>query len=146
MLTFDTNQPDTDLNGYGAWIKASQPASKFYSAGFALGPIAVFGSRYSFTKGVPLVNWTDGQIVLDHGNLLDSITNNLSIDSNNKIAGTNKLALSFTTATGAFHGSVINPDTGKPITVNGVLLQKQNAGYGYFLGTNQTGSVFLGPQ
>src|SRR5213075_1727288 len=71
-LTFDTNQPDTDLSGFGAWIKTPQPAGKFYPAGFILGPIAVFGSRYSFTKGVPLVNWTDGQIVLDHGNLPDS--------------------------------------------------------------------------
>jgi hypothetical protein len=146
QLTFDTSQLDTDLSGYAAWIKAPQPANKFYPAGFTLGPIAALGSKYSFTNGVPLVNWTDGQTVLDHGNLLDSITNNLSIDSNSKIAGTNKLVLSFTTATGAFHGSVINPDTGKPITLNGVLLQKQNAGYGYFLGTNQTGGVVLESQ
>lgn len=145
-LTFDTNQPDTDLSGYCAWIKAPQPANKFYPAGFTLGPIPALGSKYSFTKGVPLVNWTDGQIVLDQGNLLDSITNNLSIDSNSKITGTNKLVLSFTTATGLFHGSVLNPDTGKPITVNGVLLQKQNAGYGNFLGTDQTGSVTLESQ
>jgi hypothetical protein len=45
-----------------------------------------------------------------------------------------------------FQGSVINPATGKPIAVKGALLQKQNLGFGYFLGTNQTGSVFLGPQ
>lgn len=143
LLTFDTNQPDTDLSGYGAWIKAPQSGGKFYPAGFTLGPIAALGSRYSFTKGVPLVNWNNGQIVLAHGNLLDSITNNLSIDLNSKITGTNKLVLSFTTATGLFHGSVLNPDTGKPITINGALLQKQDAGYGYFLGTDQTGSVTL---
>lgn len=145
-LTFDTNQPDTDLSGFGSWIKAPQLASKFYPEGFTLGPIAAIGSKYSFTAGVPLVNWTDGQILLENGNLLPSITNALSIDTNNKITGTNKLAVAFTTATGAFHGSVINPDTGKPIAVNGVLLQKQNVGFGYFLGTNQTGGVFLGPQ
>jgi len=145
-FTFDTNQPDTDLSGFGSWIKSPQPTSKFYPAGFALGPVAVLGSQYSFTAGVPLVNWTDGQIILENGNLSDSINNGLSIDTNNKITGTNKLALSFTTATGLFHGTVINPDTGKPISVNGALLQKQDLGYGYFLGTNQTGSVFLGPQ
>lgn len=145
-LTFDTNQPDTDLSGFGSWIKAPQPASKFYPEGFTLGPIAAIGSKYSFTAGVPLVNWTDGQILLENGNLLPGITNALSIDTNNKITGTNKLAVAFTTATGAFHGSVINPDTGKPIAVNGVLLQKQNVGFGYFLGTNQTGRVTLGPQ
>jgi hypothetical protein len=145
-LTFDTNQPDTDLSGYCAWLKAPQPANKFYSAGFALGPIQALGSKYSFTAGVPLVNWTDGQIVLENGNLPQSITNGLSIDANNKITGTNKLAVSFTTATGLFHGTVINPDTGKPISVNGALLQKQNIGYGYFFGTNQTGGVVLESQ
>jgi hypothetical protein len=145
-LTFDTSQPDTDLSGYCAWVKAPQPASKFYPAGFALGPIPALGSKYSFTNGVPLVNWTDGQIVLENGNLSQPITNGLSIDANNKITGTNKLAISFTTATGLFRGTVLNSDTGKPITVNGALLQKQNIGYGYFLGTNQTGGVTLQSQ
>jgi len=145
-LTFDTSQPDTDLSGFGSWIKAPQPAGKFYPAGFTLGPIALVGSKYSFTAGVPLVSWTDGQIVLEDGNLAQSVTNGLSIDANNKITGTNKLAVSFTTATGLFHGTVLNPDTGKPIAVNGALLQKQNIGYGYFLGTNQTGGVVLESQ
>jgi hypothetical protein len=44
-----------------------------------------------------------------------------------------------------FHGSVINPETGKPITVNGIVLQNQNFGAGFFLGTNQSGSVLLSP-
>jgi hypothetical protein len=145
-LTFDTNQADTDLSGFGSWIKAPQSGSKLYPAGFTLGPIALVGSKYSFTKGVPLVSWSNGQIVLAHGDLPDSITNNLSIDLNNKITGTNKLVLSFTPTTGLFHGSVLNPDTGKPITVNGALLQKQDTGYGYFLGTDQSGSMTLESQ
>ena len=92
------------------------------------------------------MNWTDGQIVLENGNLPQSITNGLSIDANSKITGTNKLAVSFTTATGLFRGTVLSPETGKPIPVNGALLQKQNIGYGYFLGTNQTGGVVLESQ
>ena len=87
-----------------------------------------------------------GQILLENANLSPSITNGLSIDTNNKITGTNKLVLSFTTATGLFRGTVMNPDTLKPIAVNGALLQKQNLGFGYFLGTNQTGGVTLESQ
>jgi hypothetical protein len=44
-----------------------------------------------------------------------------------------------------FKGSVINPATGKVMPVNGALLQKQDIGYGSFLGTNEGGSVFLRP-
>jgi hypothetical protein len=145
-INFDSTQPDTDLNGVITWIKLPQPV-KFYPAGFDFAEgIEAVGSRYRFTNGVPLVNWTDGQIILEGGNLSDSITNGLSISPNNAISGTNNLKLSFTTTSGLFLGSVINPATGKPIAVKGALLQKQNRGYGYFLGTNQTGGVFLGPQ
>jgi hypothetical protein len=56
---------------------------------------------------------------------------------------TNKLTVR--TSSGLFHGSVINPETGKPITVNGIVLQNQNFGAGFFLGTNQSGSVLLSP-
>jgi hypothetical protein len=145
-INFDTNQPNTDLSGVVNWIKLPQPV-KFYPAGFDFSDgIEAVGSLYKFTTGVPLVNWTDGQIILENGNLASSITNGLSISSNNVISGTNNLKLTFTTTSGFFQGSVINPATGKPIAVKGALLQKQNLGYGYFLGTNQTGSVFLGPQ
>jgi len=145
-IIFDTNQPNTDLCGVVNWIKLPQTA-KLYPAGFDFAEgIEAVGSLYRFTNGVPLVNWTDGQIVLENGSLLSSITNGLSIAANNAISGTNKLALAFTLTTGLFHGSVLNPATGKQIPVNGALLQKQNLGYGYFLGTNQTGRVTLGPQ
>jgi len=50
-----------------------------------------------------------------------------------------------TTSTGLFKGTVINPADGKPVSFNGVLLQKQNFGGGFFTGFNQTGRVFIGP-
>jgi hypothetical protein len=37
----------------------------------------------------------------------------------------------------------MNPGTGKPTPFNGVILQNQDFGAGLFLGTNETGSVFL---
>jgi hypothetical protein len=39
----------------------------------------------------------------------------------------------------------MNPATGKPIAVNGVVLQNQNLGAGCFLGANESGSVILSP-
>jgi hypothetical protein len=146
-INFDSTQSDSDLSGVVNWIKLPQTAGKNYLAGFDFPDgIEAVGSRYRFTNGVPLVNWTEGQIILEGGNLIDPITNGLSISPNNTISGTNSLKLSFTTTSGLFQGSVLNPATGKPITVKGALLQKQNIGYGYFLGTNQTGGVTLQSQ
>jgi len=53
------------------------------------------------------------------------------------------LKLAITTSSGLFKGTVADPNTGKTISANGVVLQKQNFGGGFFTGTNQTGRVFF---
>jgi hypothetical protein len=40
---------------------------------------------------------------------------------------------------------VADPVSGKTITFNGVVLQNQNFGGGFFIGTNQTGRVSIHP-
>jgi hypothetical protein len=42
-----------------------------------------------------------------------------------------------------FQGGLIDPGTGRSNYFRGAVLQKRNAGYGYFKGTNQTGAVLL---
>ena len=56
----------------------------------------------------------------------------------------NKLSLSIATASGLFKGSVTDPSSGKSFAFSGALLQKQNAGAGFLLGTNRSSSVVLG--
>ena len=60
------------------------------------------------------------------------------------ISGTNLSRLTITNTTGLFGGTLTNRATNKAISISGAVLQKLNAGYGYFLGTNQSGSVGLG--
>ena len=55
------------------------------------------------------------------------------------------MSLTISTSTGRFTGSVVNPATKKQIPIYGAVLQKQSIGAGYFLGTNESGEVFLGP-
>ena len=43
----------------------------------------------------------------------------------------------------SFKGEFLNPVTAKQYTFNGVVLQNANAGYGYFLGTNTAGKVWI---
>jgi hypothetical protein len=140
-LTF-TNDPDSDLSGSVNWIKLAQPSAKLYPAGFTNWFDAI-GSVYGFTNGVRVLDLTNGVATFEGGNLSQTITNQFWLGTNNLVTGSNTLSLKITTTSGLFQGGFINPATGKSNSFSGALLQKQNAGYGYFLGTNQTGSVTL---
>lgn len=146
-ITF-TNAPTTDLNGALSWIKPANVRSKYYPSGFAV-IVDAAGARYNAPVGVgsKALNIALGNVVLTDGNLARSITNLVSLGSNNKVTNlsSNKLSLSITLSTGSFSGSVVNPATAKSIRIQGALQQKLNTGYGYFLGTNQSGQVFFGP-
>jgi hypothetical protein len=150
-LTF-TNDATTrsDMEGVVSWIKPEQKGTKIYPDGFDWPYNSETNNAFGtvFTNRTPLLSWSNGVMILADGNLAQSVTNGLVITSAGKVTGTNKLSLTITTSgtkAGVFKGSVVNPATGKAIPVNGALLQKQNVGYGSFLGTNQSGSVYFGP-
>jgi hypothetical protein len=85
---------------------------------------------------------------LEGGNLTAPSTHDVFLNAFNKVTllstGTNKLAITLSTSSGLISGSFIHPQTLKKSVIKGALLQKQNFGSGYFLGTNQSGSVFFG--
>ncbi len=134
-----------DISGMVDWFKLPQAGGKLYPGGFTNGTEAV-GSVFAFTAGVPVLNIPAGQLWLANGNLASSFTNGITIDSASKVTSTNTLVkVTITTSTGLFKGTVPDPAGGKPISVNGVVLQNQNFGGGFFTGATQTGRVFIGP-
>lgn len=141
-MTF-TNEPATDLNGTVYWLRLPQAAGNLYPNGFAFpNGIQAIGSLYSFTNGVPLLNLpSGGSMILQQGGLAQSFTNAFTLGSNNQIVGVN---VKITTKSGVFQGTAVDPNSGASIPVSGVLLQKQNGGYGFFLGNAQSGAVYLG--
>ena len=60
--------------------------------------------------------------------------------------GTNKMTLSIRRSSGLFNGSVVVPETGRTISFNGAIFQNGDFGSGYFLQTNASGPVWLGPR
>ncbi|MGD0615189.1 MAG: S8 family serine peptidase [Verrucomicrobiota bacterium] len=144
-LTFTNSQ---SLGGRFSWIKQPIPKAALYPGGFDIETNAVGSSFHSpSTSAGPILDFITGRVVLNGGDLAAPITNNVIIASNNKVTDTtftNKLTLTLGTGRGLFRGTVLNPATGKKFGFNGVLLQNQGVGLGYFLGTNQSGSVFLG--
>jgi hypothetical protein len=135
---------DGDISGQIDWFKLPQATAKLYPGGFTNGTEAI-GSIYHYTNGLPVLGFTDGLLSLINGDLAEGVTNQAALGPDIPATDQSTNKLSCKTSSGLFHGTVINPETHKPISVNGIVLQNQNFGAGYFLGTNESGSVLLSP-
>ena len=146
-LTF-TNTDQADLTGWVSWIKPAISGAKYYPAGFDIETNGVTGSAYHSTTN-PVTIFANGMVLLTDGNLAASVSNNVAVGLNNKVANlggnSSKLTVTLTPAKGLFTGTVTPTNSAAAIKFNGVILQKQQMGAGYFLGTNQSGQVFFGP-
>jgi hypothetical protein len=148
-LVFDTNQPDTDVSGLMNWFKRTQLA-KYFGAGFTNESMIV-GSRFVAPKGTNrLLALTTGVAGFTNGNLVADFANGVTVDAPGKVtnvdAGINRLVMSLNRASGLMSGSVTPPGATRAIPFKGAVLQKQNRGSGYFLGTNASGRVSLDAQ
>ena len=142
-----SNQPASDFSGTVNWFKPAGASGKLYTDGFT-NIAAVSGSLYQFTNGVPVLNFTnnsDGLFQFSDGDLASNFVNQVTLSTANKITSTNKLTAAITTSSGLFKVTAENPATGKSISGNGVVFQKGNFGSGFFLGTNESGTVILQP-
>ena len=90
-----------------------------------------------------MLNFTNGQVIFSGGNLSQPVTNTVLLDSLNRVTnlGSNYMAFSVNTVYGLFSGSFRVPGSTRLDAFTGVLLPSQNAGFGFFLGTNQSGQV-----
>ncbi|SPE59073.1 putative Lysyl endopeptidase [Verrucomicrobia bacterium] len=144
-LGFNTNPPSSGVQGTVAWARPSQASSKLYAAGFTNESLLASGSLFS--AAVPVINLVTGAVLFAGGDLSAPFTNVVTLGSNSqaKDDSTNRITLTFARSTGLFSGMVTVPGTTHSVPFHGAVLQNAAAGYGYFLGTNQSGSVTLGP-
>jgi hypothetical protein len=132
------------ITGTVDWFKGAG-ASGLYPAGFT-NVTDVAGSSYVFTKGVPVLNFSTATLALSNGNLSNAFVEGIALDSASKVTSTNAtVKMTITTSSGLFKGSVADPVSGKTISYNGVVLQKQNTAGGFFLGTTESGRVTIAP-
>jgi len=141
-MTF-TNLPDTDLAGTVMWIKPARPRAQLYPAGFTNAMI-VSASRYAQTD--PVLELTNGIVVLQGGRLSSPFTNSVTLEARGGVGtpSNDSVTLTISPKSGLFKGKVHEPASGQTIPFRGAVLQKQNAGFGYFLGARRSGEVFLG--
>lgn len=143
-----TNNPTRTLVGTVSWIKTKlSPTNIYYPAGFT-NEMDLIASAYTPpSSGTRLLAITDGTVVLQEGNLVLSLTNSITLRSNNlaTVATTNNLLkVSFDTKTGLLKGTFAHPNnTNKITSFSGAVLQQQNYGAGYFLGVDESGVIIL---
>jgi hypothetical protein len=140
----DTN----DVHGLLLWTKPSGVAGAYYVGGFTNELMAV-GSRFTVPSlGTPVLNLSDLVVLLEGGNLAGQVLENAVLDPLNTVsfvsANTNRLAIKLSASSGLMSGSFVHPQTLRTSPIRGVVLQKQNTATGFFLGTNESGSVSFG--
>ena len=147
-LDIVTGNPSTDVVGDVGWLKPPVTVGAYYPGGFLVMADA-FGSTFvkPATPTNRVVNLPTGTVSFTGGNLLSSFTNAITIAPNSLVTTTspNKLALALNKATGLMAGVAFHPNGTPIVKFRGVVLQKQESAAGYFLGTNASGRVLVGP-
>jgi hypothetical protein len=95
--------------------------------------------------GTPALNLTSPAVVLTGGDLPGTLTDAVALRQYVSYAATN-VSLTINPSAGSFSGWFVNPGTGRKVTMSGVILQNQDSGRGFFLGTNESGAVLLQEQ
>jgi len=143
----DTNQTNGDIEGLVRWFKQAQPTAKVSPGGFT-NLTSLLGSRYlAPTATQSLLGMTNGSVEFSFDNVATQFANQIQLTPQHTFVNqsANRLSLSVSKSTGRFSGAVVPPAGGKSISFAGALLQRQNLGGGYFLSTNRSGNVILGP-
>ena len=135
------------LGGDLTWTKPITIGTRYPSA-FAWLTEANGARYYAPGKGTNVLGTTSSSLTLTlgGGGLTSNITNAFTLNAKNQPTNpslSNRLTLSFTPSSGLFSGSQIIPGTHKAVSFRGVIVQGQTNGAGYFLGTDQSGSVWL---
>jgi hypothetical protein len=138
--------PEVDLNGQVVWLKPAPARSHSYTNGFVLESFVV-GSFYTPFGTNPLFNAAGSTVAFTDGGLANPFENAVAFGPNGRVTNgsPNRLTFKAVSATGLFSGTVLPPGAAKLITFRGALLQRQGYGGGFFLNTNQSGRVRLGP-
>jgi hypothetical protein len=135
------SHPSDGFDGPGVWLKPAG-VSTIYPQGVTMG-VGVSGSHY---KAPPSYRaFGSSKLILSGGGLGSPITNSVTWGSDNKVSNVsgNPLKLTVNTSTGTFQGTAGSGQG--TVSFQGVLFEKNDVGLGFFLGSDQSGTVSFAP-
>lgn len=138
------------------WEKEPPKRGDRYTNGFTSPRVAVV-TRYTLPpQGQNAVDWTNGTVVINSGNLPTGVrlTNEIALVNNRaRVSGgsISNLTLTINPANGLFQGTFMDPVTARPQPFSGSVMQSSPeffrvASGGWFLGTNTGGTIRLHPR
>lgn len=139
--------PVSDLDGPVFWSRPAQPGAPLYPAGFevegeALGSAYIPPADGQPVLAVPVLE-NNTTLSLGDGNLPDPVVQPATLRADNRVAvtapGVPGTVLTIRTNSGKFKGVFTHPATGGPTRFHGIIFQKQNTGFGYFVGPSRSG-------
>ncbi len=140
-IAFDAK--GSGFSGNVSWIKAAGK-TRYYAGGFSFQRELSGVSYTAPAVHSPALGITNATLILSGGNLSENVTNTVALQRGLIYSDNNgSVILNINPATGAFNGSFVWPDTHKTTPIGGVVLQSDGGAGGFFLGTNQGGSVLL---
>ncbi len=142
------------------WIKQPVVTDPYYPEGFTDDAFSSIDQAKRFVaarylapgRGTNAVNWTEGNMLIDGGNLAATLSHQVTVALNRfTVMGDNldQLTLKLTPGTGLLNGTFLHPSTGRKVKFKGALLQSSptdgSLGGGWFLGTSESGYIRLTP-
>jgi hypothetical protein len=143
-LTF-TNLSTSDVSGNLVWTKLAGASPTSYPLGFTNGT-KVVGSVYVMPLDLgKALNLSGAVVSFSGGNVTTPFNNVVSVNAGSQVVNLspNAMNLQITKNTGLFAGTVQDPASGQTYAFGGVVLQKQNAGYGTMTGSTLASRVVL---
>jgi uncharacterized protein YkwD len=141
-----------DVEGQFHWSRPANTKSAVFPNGFTTANMAA-GARYTAPKhGQPVVrvgaSTNNARLELGEGGLAYPVLQPATIEFDNSVIisapAVPGVSLSIKRATGQFHGQFIHPVTGSQTPFRGVVVQKENAGFGFFVANGASGYATLG--
>ncbi|MGA3181093.1 MAG: hypothetical protein ABSF38_12175 [Verrucomicrobiota bacterium] len=138
-VSFNTNAP-ASFTGQVNWIKAAGPGP-YYPSGFDTNAV-LQGGIY---VGTNILKLASSSITLSCGDLSVPLTDPVTLSGKGKKyeSADGSLTLTINQTTGLFSGDYEAAGSKARTPLAGVVLQDQSVARGFFLGTNQSGTVLL---
>ena len=140
---------NTNLDGSLVWTRPSGvPRNPIYTNGFLLESAAIGAIYRAPAPGAFVLSTNNAVLVLSGADLSGTFSSEVTLGASGRVnnAGAHTLTMSIVPGTGLFSGTFIKNGTTRMVKFNGAVLRPNDVGYGYFLGTNQSGAVFFGPR
>lgn len=127
-----------------SWIRPSNPAALYYANGFS-NELSVVGSPYQISTNNRIIDCTNALLTLSGADFASPLMNGMVLTSSNTVVngGPHNVSMTIVRTNGTFSGKVIFPM--RTNTFQGVFLQQQNVGLGYYVGSNYIGEVRFEP-